>query len=93
MMKDEVSVGLTIKSIDYLSYGLPLINNIKGDTTKLVQDEKIGQNINIDINGSCVDVDRLLKIDRAKVLEVYDTLFSENVFNEKVLSTMKMVGI
>ena len=48
MMKDNVSVGLTIKSIDYLSYGLPLINNIKGDTWNLVQKEKIGTNVGCD---------------------------------------------
>lgn len=45
MMKSEISVGLTIKSIDYMSYGLPLINNIKGDTWKLVEDNKIGMNV------------------------------------------------
>ncbi len=45
MMKDEISVGLTIKSVDYLSYGLPLMNNIKGDTWDLVEQEGIGVNV------------------------------------------------
>lgn len=44
MMTDQVSVGLTMKSIDYLSIGLPIINNIKGDTWKLVSDFGIGFN-------------------------------------------------
>ncbi len=44
MMKDTSAVGLTLKSIDYFSYGLPLINNIRGDTWNLVEKEKIGIN-------------------------------------------------
>lgn len=44
MMKPSVAVGLTIKSIDYLSIGLPLINNIKGDTWNLVETDMIGIN-------------------------------------------------
>lgn len=44
IMKDQISVGLTIKSIDYLSYGLPLINTIKGDTWSLVENYNIGIN-------------------------------------------------
>lgn len=44
LMKDDVKVGLTIKSIDYLSYGLPIINNIKGDTKRFVEEYNIGFN-------------------------------------------------
>lgn len=46
IMKDSVYVGLTMKSLDYLSYGLPMINNIKGDSLSLVESEKIGLNVN-----------------------------------------------
>lgn len=45
MMQDFAYVGLTIKSIDYLSYGLPMINNIKGDTWRMIESEKIGINV------------------------------------------------
>lgn len=45
LMVDSVFVGLTMKSLDYMSHDLPLINNIKGDTWKLVKQEKIGINI------------------------------------------------
>ena len=44
MMKDNISVGLTIKSIDYFSMGLPIINSIKGDTWEMVISEHIGEN-------------------------------------------------
>lgn len=44
IMKETVAVGLTIKSIDYLSMGIPIINNIKGDTWRFVECEAIGIN-------------------------------------------------
>ena len=48
MMVDEVKVGLTMKSIDYFEYCLPLLNNIKGDTWKLIEIDNIGFNIRSD---------------------------------------------
>lgn len=45
MMKTSVLVGLTTKSIDYVSAGLPLLNNIKGDTYDLVKRYGIGFNL------------------------------------------------
>ena len=44
-MKTTVNVGMTMKSLDYFSFGIPIINNIRGDISKLVQDENIGFNI------------------------------------------------
>ena len=44
-MKTSVLVGLTTKSIDYVSAGLPLLNNIKGDTYDLVKRYGIGFNL------------------------------------------------
>ena len=43
-MKDSVFVGLTMKSMDYFATGLPLINNIKGDTWEIVEKEGLGVN-------------------------------------------------
>lgn len=45
LMKESVSVGLTIKSMDYFSCGLPVINNIKGDTWHMVETNRVGVNI------------------------------------------------
>lgn len=45
MMVDTVFVGLTMKSIDYLSHDLPLINNIKGDTWDFVENNHLGVNV------------------------------------------------
>jgi hypothetical protein len=42
IMKEAVVVGLTIKSIDYLQAGLPIINSIPADTEKIVRDRHVG---------------------------------------------------
>lgn len=41
-MRREIMVGLTVKSIDYLKYGLPIISNIKCDTEMLIKNFNIG---------------------------------------------------
>ena len=46
MMKSHVCVGLTMKSIDYFEFGLPIINNIQGDTRDIV--ERYGCGVNVD---------------------------------------------
>ncbi len=45
LMKETVFVGLTMKSLDYLSHALPIINNIPDDTYEIVEKERIGYNI------------------------------------------------
>jgi len=44
--KSDTEVALSYKSIDYLSYGLPLINSTKNDTWDCVEKYKIGFNYN-----------------------------------------------
>ena len=46
IMKDTVCVGLSMKSIDYWECGLPIVNNLKGDTREIVEKEMCGVNIN-----------------------------------------------
>lgn len=46
MMVDAVKVGLTMKSVDYIEAGMPLLNNIQGDTWKIVDNDQIGFNVN-----------------------------------------------
>lgn len=45
IMKDSVCVGLTMKSMDYMEFGLPMINNIHGDTWEIIEKKKIGYNV------------------------------------------------
>lgn len=44
IMKNSVCVGLTMKSMDYLEFGLPMINNIPGDTWDLILQHQFGIN-------------------------------------------------
>lgn len=73
MMKKCVNVGLTIKSIDYLSYGLPLINSIKGDTWNLVDEQKIGFNFTGQILVS-------ENFDHNRILSVFENRFAKESF-------------
>lgn len=44
IMKPSVCVGLTMKSLDYFQGGIPIINNIQGDTYEMVENNHIGYN-------------------------------------------------
>lgn len=44
MMKNTVVVGLSMKSIEYMEMGLPLLNNLQGDTRAFVEKCKMGYN-------------------------------------------------
>lgn len=88
MMKDTVCVGLTLKSIDYINGGLPLLNNIKGDTHKMVQKYGIGINITQDLNETAtiiasIDSERANEL-RRQIVEVYQDMFSQEIFLKNV---------
>ena len=44
VMKSSVCVGMTMKSLDYFQFGVPVLNNIEGDTWEIVEHEQIGFN-------------------------------------------------
>ncbi len=48
VIKPDVVVGLSMKSIDYLEAGLPLISTLQGDTRDLIEKENAGLNLNAD---------------------------------------------
>ncbi len=85
MMKGEVSVGLTIKSIDYLSYGLPLINNIDGDTSLLV--EKYG--IGINIKDFTTLTDDIFTINHCAVSDFYLNHLTKEIYIKKVRKVLE----
>lgn len=43
LMKPDVCVGLTMKSVDYFRHDLPILNNIPADTAELVDREPGGR--------------------------------------------------
>ena len=61
VMKQNVFVGMTMKSLEYFYFGLPLLNTIQGDTQKMVNEAKCGINIErFNIEGT---VDKIMKVD------------------------------
>lgn len=86
--KKNTEVALSYKSIDYLSYGVPLINSAKEDTEELVKTENIG--FNFDSNNMRELIDTLsvityseiikMKIDTYKVFQ--DKFSGQSYFNE-----------
>ena len=99
MMKPGVCVGLTMKSIDYFCYGLPLVNNIPGDTWELVEKEQIGINYQQER-----DAEKLLtlfdnvkmKEMKCKMQQLYTELFTpeavEKVIRERVFPLLEDRG-
>lgn len=81
VMKDSVCIGLTMKSVDYLRHGLPIISTIGGDTAALVRRDRIG----IALRGAEETAAAVADAIRAgcasyqrAALDAYRTLFSED---------------
>lgn len=78
IMKKDVFVGLTMKSLDYFKNGIPIINNLKGDTWEFVENNDIG------INTTSGDIDTDILSDYIErygfVEDFYDKNFSEQKF-------------
>lgn len=95
LMKDTVVVGLSMKSIDYLEMGLPIINSLKGDTRKLVLERNIGFNVE-DIDtvleqyncDSKEERDQKNLAQRENARKVYEENFSYGAFESKVLAIL-----
>ena len=83
IMKEEVFIGLTMKSMDYFAGGLPIINNIKGDTWKFIEDNKIGINYSGKINR-----EQLEGVIRSNVRPFFDKILSEERFIEETDSIL-----
>ncbi len=79
IMKRTVVIGMSMKSIDYLAGGIPMITNIGADTAELVNGEHTG--ICLGEDGS-FDAARALseKFDRAHIRKVFETRYSSSCF-------------
>ncbi len=78
IMKDSVCVGLTMKSMDYFEMGLPIINNIQGDTWKFVETYNVG--INYTVGKDII----LAKISRERVNGFFKKMLTTESFERKV---------
>lgn len=90
-MKDSVFVGLTMKSIDYFEAGLPILNTIKGDTWKFV--DELGIGVNVGDNSVTADQIMALQKSRKEVRSFFDKNFTKGVFREKVLRIISTLNL
>lgn len=95
VMKSSVVVGLTMKSLDYMCGGLPLINTIQGDTKKLCEEENIG--VNIDEHNIkevaykvCNESEQELRKRRDNIKNIYIKYFSKESFFKQLDKVLKM---
>ena len=80
--RDGLYIGLTVKCIDYFQHGLPIINNIKGDTWNLVQVHHAGVNIS---DNTIVDAKQLIQMrkNNHNIYKLYNENFTKEIFTEK----------
>ena len=95
VMKDSVMVGLTMKSMDYMCGGLPMINTIKGDTAKICDEYSVGYNLTKDSISEIVSLLEKETIDenrqkREMIKKIFMKNFSQEAFN-KTLERLEIV--
>lgn len=86
IMKPSVCVGLTMKSIDYFRFGLPIINNIPADTQNLVEEHGIG----VQLDAECVQ--KLLTMTNAECVDMRSLVarsFAESFEKDKALENYR----
>ena len=83
LYKNGLYIGLTVKSIDYFNFGLPVINNIVGDTSEFVCKYNVG--INVD-EKSTLDfyILKKMRMDNENIYELSEDNFESSVFIDKL---------
>lgn len=86
--KKNLYIGLTTKCIDYLQHGLPIINNIKGDTYDLVNKYNLGFNIN---NSFTKDDIIDMRNNNQHIINFYNNTFTKKVFTDRCIEVLDEV--
>lgn len=85
IMKSSVRVGITMKSVDYMHAGIPIINNIKGDTWELIESNPLGINcephLHSELAKEILDKRYQMEENRPYIRRLYKDLFSEEAYN------------
>jgi hypothetical protein len=91
--KKEAKVGLSYKSIDYLSYGVPLLNSLGADTFELIaNNEGIGFNFSGDSLDSLIEKLSLLSaVEILTMKRASYSLFNSKFSGESYFSDMDKV--
>lgn len=88
--KEGLYIGLTVKSIDYFNYGLPIINSIKGDTYSLIKDYKVGFNVDKSSSLNAKEIIEMRK-NNLTIFEVYNNNFTREVFAKRVNEVVDLI--
>ena len=80
--KEGLYIGLTVKCIDYFEHGLPIINNIHGDTWELVKKYNAGINVGEDLKICGQDLIEMRKNNHS-VCDLFDENLSKDIFVKK----------
>ena len=85
--KNNLYIGLTVKCIDYFEHGLPIINNIKGDTWSMVNKYGVGININ---ENTRIDSKKIMELRKNNkfISDFYNRNFTKDVFINKCLEVI-----
>lgn len=92
IMKTSVCVGLTMKSVDYFRYSLPIINNIPADTQTLVEQQGIG----VQLNENCANTLLALTNDtcvnmRTDVKRMFEESFAHAVITRQYAAVLESI--
>ena len=68
MIKDDLAIGVTMKSVTYFLGGVPILNSVQGDTDRFVENRKVG--INVNRNGIEETVDKITGLTKEEILEM-----------------------
>jgi hypothetical protein len=93
MMVENIVVGLTTKSVDYFSLALPIINNIKADTSDLINTRGVGINYNQTIEQILCLTDEDIARMKNRAYQCYQELMTPQGLSETVKTAFEKMGI
>lgn len=79
VLREDLAIGITMKSISYFRGGLPIINTVEGDTSRFVEECNIGINVDRHDVESCVS--RILNIKKDDLACMKNN--TRNLFEQK----------
>lgn len=85
--KPTTCIGMTMKSMDYFCYNLPILNTIPYDTERLVENYNAGINLK---NFSIEGIERYQKQEK-QIIELVEKEFSPTVFRTSMDEIMKKI--
>jgi len=89
IMKPSVCVGLSMKSLDYFEYGLPMLHSIPGDTWQIIEKEQTGLNV-----GESLDAEKIAQYDlsmRNRARRYFEQHLTDEVFQQSVSDVLDKV--